>query len=461
MAKKKTKATPVTVAYTDPLSKRSLRADALLETVVKDVEKKMSRVGTLIGNDSLIHVLPVPALAVRYLLQNEGWPLSCVYQVVGPEASYKSTFTIEVLRWHRMCGGFGQLNEAETKQTPDLRMSVLNWDENACHVENCACLEDWQQKTWWTTEALIKRMEQADGPGRTVPICLIVDSLTGKASRHTIKKIAETGHASREFALEAMLISKWMKAYPQKLLGWPFTFIGVNHLKAAIDQMTGMVDRTIPGGWALKFQQAMEIEMAKLGMIKEFATYKAVDLALQTYKNSYGPDRVRIHVRFKTWMQEDAPGLLRLHSRFEWWEASVLLLAKGVGMRKSAQDRLLPKIKEICDFHEKAGGSAGKLWWSNRLGVPSADAMSAHELGVLLEQTTDVLSDLYGPLGITRRPFFRPGVDYLQQIETYAHVAQQADVADDLVRRAQELQKQACDLGAAAGVAPTDADEGV
>ena len=137
-----------------------------------------------------------------------------------------------------------------------------------------------------------------------------------------------------------------------------------------------------------------------------------------------------------------------------------MLLAKGDGMTKARQDMLVPQLREACDVHEKpAGGGKPKRYWSKRLGVPSGEATSAHNLGVMLEQRPDVLADLYPILGIERRPFFRPGVEFLQQIEEFAHVAAQADAADDMVQRAVALRKQAMGLGATPGVAPTTDDD--
>jgi hypothetical protein len=218
------------------------------------------------------------------------------------------------------------------------------------------------------------------------------------------------------------------------------TFIGVNHLKLAMDER-GNPDYNIPGGWSLKFQCAAIFNLERMGQIKEFANYKAATISMQTIKNSYGPDRIRIQVRFKTWYNEDAPGVHRLHSRFEWWEAGILFLSDGLGLSDAKKKLLQPKLKEACDIREKSGGSAGKLYYSNRLGVSASDAMSAHELGVLLETRPEVLADIYTVTGIQRRPFFRPGVDYMSQLEEHAYVAAQADAADDAIKRLQALQE--------------------
>lgn len=413
--------------------------DEFFARVVQNVHAKLQKKGILVGHNPQITVLPVPAFIIRYLLQNEGLPLSCVYQAVGEQASYKSTFAAELVRWHRICGGKGLLLEAETKPTPELRNSVLNWDLDALTVEDCEMQEHWMDKCTYYTHELQKLAEQSTGPGRTRPFCIVVDSLTGKASAQTIKKIDEEGHAGLHYPIEAKNMADYMRAYPQKLLGWPWTFVGINHCKPSLDER-GNIVYNIPGGYSLKFQCAAIFELARLGQIKEFSNYKAATIQLNTLKNSYGPDRIKIQVRYKTWYQEEEEGVNRLHSRFEWWEAGILLLADGVGLTTARKAALHPKLKEACHVQTKAGGSAGKLYYCKALDVSAADAMSAHDLGVLLETRPDVLADIYTVLGIQRRPFFRPGVDFMRQLEDHAYVAAQADAADDAVRRLQALQ---------------------
>ena len=415
-----------------------VQTDEAFEQAMRAVEAKMLKQGNLIDHNPLLVLLPVPAFSCRHLLQVEGLPLSCVYQVVGQEASYKSTFGMEILRWHRLCGGSGLLSEAETKPTPDMRNAVLNYDLDAVRLMSCQTMNDWQRQATWVTNALRKAVD-----ARTVaPWCHVVDTLTGKVTEQTMKKIDETGFAGQHYPVEAKSIADFMRAHPQKMLGLPFTFVGINHLKLA-HREDGSIDHNVPGGYALKFQCAMIMELERVGQIKEYANYSAATVRMQTIKNSYGRDNQRLIVRDKTWLQEDEPGLSRLHGRFEWWEASILLLGKGLGMSKANAERWVPKMREICDIHEKASGAQGTLYWSKRLDVPSSDAMTAHDLGMRLEQSIPVLNDLYNACGIARHTFYAPGIDYIKTLEGYGHVIAQAAAADDYRQKLSQIAKPA------------------
>ena len=424
MAKRKRKRVEDELAPADPAD-IAAAADSVLMGAIKDVETRATKKGMWVSSDPAIVCLPVPSLAVRYMLQSTGLPLGRVYQLVGPQKSYKSTGAVEIGRWHCLCGGRGVLHEAETKPTPDLRNSVLHWQDHLLRVEDCASLEDWMRKVMWFNQAVQKKCNLKDGPGKTLPFFQIVDSMLGKACEDTIKKVLSEGAPKRDFAMEANFIKTYMQVYPQQLHEWPFTFLGINHQKMGTDG-DGMPERKIPGGYALKFQNAAQFEFKKVRGLQTFANYKKVTLHIMTHECSYGPDRKRIEVEIIFWYQEDSPGVRRLYCRWEWWASSIHMLFRGAGMSKADFDRYQPKIKEIVDLHEKSMGSAGKMYWSDALGVPSSDPIPAHDLGVLLEKQQDMLDALYAVLGVQQRALFQPGVDFLSQQEGYAHVIEQS-----------------------------------
>jgi hypothetical protein len=410
---------------TTPVAEQFIPTDDLFASIQSDVSAKNVKKNVPIPSKPLIHVLPVPALSVRMLFKNEGMPLGFFYVIVGVPASYKSTFGLEVGRWHALCNGLVAVAETEGKGNPDLPPAIYDWHPNQLQSTVCQSLEDWQTVASHYIGTVQKLMSKSDGPGASFPFMMMVDSLSGRLSRKVAETIMKEGHAKKRFADEAKFNTDWIKAYGGVMVGWPFTFMAVNHLKTGSDPVTGLPVFNIPGGEQLKFANVMTISMGLSRGIEQFKDYKAALVSLRMEKNSYGPGGGQIQVRYRTWYEDDGNGQPKLKSRFEWHEASILMLFNGFGLRKKEADFIVPRTHEICDVHEKSGGSGGKLFWSNRLGVPSSDAMKARDLGLLLETKPDVLGDLYRVLEINRRPFFQPGIDYRTQIDNYTNASEQ------------------------------------
>jgi len=388
-------------------------ADTVMAAVTSKVAKRAGRDGIHVGTRHLFCALPVPALSLRYLIQNEGLPLGFIYLVVGAPASFKSTFSIEIARWHRQCGGVNLLCEAETKPTPDLRNAILNWDRQAIVVESCETMEDWQYRSYRYLQ-YVKEKCADEAVGKTIPMSFIVDSIAGKVSQETSTKIEQRGYVGRHWSNEARIISEFLADFTSKLLCWPFTFIGVNHLKLGTDPDTGLPVRSQKGGYAPKFHAAMEIELGKIGRGKELKDCTLFQLTFQTYKNSHGAERKRISVYLRLWYQEDLPKQFRLHGRFEWWDASIRLLHEGWGLPKTQAARLVDIVSPIVRVEQM---SDKKRYWCTALDVPKSDAMTAHDLGMLLETRPDILTDLYGAMTINRRPLYQTGIDFDEQLK--------------------------------------------
>ena len=430
----------------EPRSQMPIEEDDFFGNVVDSVQKRLAKKGQFTGQ-SQFHVIPMPSLAARYLLQNEGWPLGKIASVSGPPKSYKSVLAMEIGRWHTAVGGRIFRCECESKDNEGLRQSVLHWNEKVIKNVFCTSLEEWQMNINFTTDALQKKFSAEDGPGRTIPVCEIVDSVMGQAALKTIENMDKSGHAQKRFADEAKFIADFMRTYPQKLLDWPFTMVGVNHVKLTTDAQGNQTEYE-PGGFSIPYQIAFNIRCRKVGSHELCEDCVRHTISIRTEHNSYGIEKKMIHVPLTFWYVPDAEGIPKLHSQFEWWESDILLLFKGVGFRKDDFAFLEPKIKEIVDLHEKNCGSKGNMYWSNKLGVPSSDPVSMHELGVLLEQSPQVLVDLYRVLGIARHPFFQPGLDYLAQVASNQAAMAESQAKVDRLAIDKQLLREAAGLDA-------------
>ena len=389
------------------VSEREMLVDDGLLSAIESVSKKHAREDQLAGSPvSLLEGLSLPSLSMRYLLQNEGLPLGYVYHIVGPPAAFKSTLSVEFGRWHKEEGGAIIICEAETKPTPELRNSILNWDESMVTIRECTYLEQWQK----TIIDYVKAIQKAYPSGKHCkPVAFIVDSYMGKMPQRLQENFAKKGYAERHFGEAAMLIGDWLSGYTSLVKSWPFTLIGVNHLKKSADPITGRTIYRTPGGQYLQHQNVIEIRVSRSDTVSKLVDdkpfYETI-LQLHTSKNSRGAQDKKIMVTLRQWKEIDESGTSRLYSCFEWWESSIRMLFDGWGMRKSDADILQPLIRQVINIQKR---SRGDLYWCEELGVSKDDALPPHDLGLILEQNSEIMGELYRVLGIYRMPLFGGG----------------------------------------------------
>ncbi len=355
--------------------------------------------------------IKMPALSLRYLLQSSVFPLSRMTQLVGTESAGKSTLLYEIMRWHRLAGGRNLLLESESKDSPELRNMVLNHDPKAILTKPCDCLEDWQEGLLhfikWGQE-LLDGTPAKPGPGRIRPLCCGIDSLTGKAARETEEKVCKAGFAERSYAIEANLISTFMKVMPQKIAEYPFSIVGTNHLKPATDAR-GMKVRNVPGGRSIKFQETFEIELSHVRDIEK-AQYSGYTVKIYTLKNSLGARHKAIYVDVIFWNDVDPEtNEVRPMMFWDWEGASIQFLID----MKTKKHPIYPKIEEILDLHPIR--TTSNRVWSTALGTDSSNPQTFRDAGKELEKHPEILNALYPLLGIRQRMEFVTGEDYREQ----------------------------------------------
>jgi len=386
-------------------SNRKLDVDDGLFTIIESVSKKHANQDQTTGSPPTLESgLPLPSLALRYLLQNSCLPLGLVYHVVGPPAVFKSTLLAEIIRWHVECDGYGIICETETKPTPVLRKSILGWENNRVVVRECTSVEHWQSTIVDYVKAIKKRY--SDTNQLKNPMIFGVDSYMGKMPLRLQEKFARQGYAEKHFGEAAQIIGDWLSVYTALIKGWPFTLVGINHLKKTTDLITGMPIYRTPGGQFLQHQNVIEIRVGRSKTERKLADdvpYYETVLQLQTSKNSRGAQDKRIYVILRQWNEVDDSGQTRLCSNFEWWDSSIRILYDGWGLSNSEKEILLPLIHKTIKIQKLSRGNA---FWCDELGVSKNDAMSAHDLGIILESKEDILNELYKVLGVSVIPIF-------------------------------------------------------
>lgn len=433
---------PIAAGNREPCSGVPIDAAPFVRAALDETAAKLGRTGTEVIRPGPLLGLPLPSLAARWVLQSECWPLGRMCVVSGAPKSWKSLFAIEIGRWHALANGYIYRCEAESKENPDFFSSLLRGCEDRLFPSVwCDSLEAWQRQINLVTKNLKKQFLQADGPGKTIPICEIVDSFTSLASERSLHTMDKEACATPHFPDEAMKIAEFLRCFPQKIVGWPFSLVGVNHVKHSITPQ-GIVQERMPGGEHISYLLTYNIRLVRVGDPRLLSTSSVGRVIVTTVHNSQGLEHKSVHLPIRFW-QETAQGVKIPCARFEWHNATVQLLQKGLGMNAAERNYYLPKIKNILDIHERNAGAHGLRYWSKRLQISTSDALPATQFGETLERFPDVLGELYELLGINRMRFFPPAIDYLKTRSGYEHVLAQAEATERyLTTRDKVLQEE-------------------
>jgi len=387
---------------------------------VLEVKKKFGSDTVMTASDTsnLIIGIPCPAMAFEYVIAQDVFPVGLILQLVGPPSAGKSTLLAEIFRWFILADGLGNLCEVESKISPDLLPSIITPEKASRVALNfCDSVESWQQRVLFWINHYKKTMvgtKLEPGPGRTIPVCLGVDSIMGKPALGTQEKVHKEGHGSRQFPEEALIITQWMKTVPQLLVGWPFALVLNNHLKKGKDNDGKDVRRT-GGGEGTNFQESFELEVTKKVEQISCADWDGRVINIKCYKNSFGPTYRSADVRYLWWEEEneDKPGTFRQKTVFDWHWATVRLLTTLQGREAAALKQIL-HLKPLSI----AISNAENLVWSSTLGIKEKDAVSWSEMGRLIAEDSDLLDAIRQAIGIKRRPLLSG--DYSQQLKSLA-----------------------------------------
>lgn len=400
---------------------RDRSVDGMFAAAVTAVSDATGLEGIFLGADmdKAIVGLPLPALALRYLFQSSVFPLSRVIQFAGPFGSCKSAMLYELMRWHMVYGGGAALAECENKDAVLMRHGIMSynpmWLRRITYGEANA-LEEWQS---FLTANLIQfktALDMPGGPGRTIPICMGIDSLTATDTKGEIAKTTEAGHSQLGFATQANLITRFMRqGVVGHLRGYPFTIAGTNHLKIKMEQskVPGAGPQTkTPGGDAVNFMATFLVEMNR---IKDIATadYEGIRVGMKMAKNSIGPSRRKIEAQMLWWWEPDPdnPGNFRQTFAWDWDTATVELLMSLWGPDAKRKKTVGDPVRDITGIVKDTASTSH----SRVLGIN--EPVDHRIVGQALEQRPDLLDQIYPLLGINKYSVFQPGMDYRVMLE--------------------------------------------
>lgn len=392
--------------------------DSYMRGLAQKSRQKFGHTAVWLSTDDEVAIVGIPMpFSMEYLFCNDAFPFGLVMQIVGMPSTCKSALGYEIMRWFRNAGGGSFLEEVETKHSAPFMRSIVGYGPDEVNVirDVCQSVEDWQQKLLFNInqhkEGLTwtDRKKKIPGPGRTIPTCFVVDSVSGKLSMETQEKVNEQGYHSRSHPIEAMSITGFTKTVPQQLDGWPFSLVLVNHLKMGKDDM-GHDKRNITGGSGLIFQESFELENKKFKRI-ESADWEGKLITIRCIKNSFGPEGRSINARMLWWQERDEKtGVYGDQiTRWDWHWSTISLLTSITGMYAN-------NLKE-SGFHLEAPKKSDveNTAWSKNLGMEKEDAIPWSEMGKKLSEDKKLMDTIRQCLSIRRCSLLEG--DYLKQLE--------------------------------------------
>jgi hypothetical protein len=411
--------------------------DKLFEAVTREANEKYPGKVFSGGAECMrVVCIPVPAFSVRYLFQQDGFPLGRFTMLVGERESCKSALGYEIMSWHgKIPGGGGVMVPTENKDAPELFRSIVGYNHPRMRIqESCSTSAEWMAVTnMWIKQfqSYMGGTKKDPGPGRKAPIAFLVDSLTANLTAGQYEDLHKAGTPAKHFAELAFELTDYIKYVTQSIKGYPFSLIGINHLKVSQEKVGMFMKniRKVGGGETLKFFETTEIEMRRMGgtapekqidRIKD--NEQGIPLDIIIHKNSLAPHE-RISVEMLWWTDyadRDPAGHFRQKTIFDWHSASIEILAellKGEGVKAK-------RLREVIDLTVSTDSRTAS---SVLLGIGPKSKVKYREAGQILEEKLqsdeEFRNALYAETGIRRRYLFQPDVDYPEQIARAVRLA--------------------------------------
>ena len=396
-------------------------------------------------NDPLIG-LPLPALAARYLLQANIFPLSRFTQLRGEFSSGKSALLTEIMRWFHLYGGGAVMIDTENKGSPTMLSGIFGHNPQymaRTKVVTAASVEEWQKKYMGYCQAIHKQIDEAD---RAIPICIGVDSISAVEVDRRVEKVADEGHASAGHPYLARNLSDFMRtALVPTLRHYPIAFVATNHLKEEINSMGfGPPKKYAPGGASLDYYPTLILDMSKASAKNITGRYDGQSVRIVATKNNLGAPGRKIVVNL-LWYNEitpvkDAEGNDTFRNQqfhfWDWHTATIRLLIDLQAADRKPQAGMDPKLpallRQVCDLEYKHGTKNADvpLVYSSALGISKQEAVSEVEASMMLESNKKVLSMLHGLLGVNEYTICDPARKYREQIMSELKKQEMTDIPE-------------------------------
>lgn len=309
----------------------------LAESIITAISKKRKDKATQIQRSNKIEnpSLPIPHMALEYLLDRRGLAANMLMEIVGEEGKGKSSLMYTIMGHiaHTTGAYCVYLNsEAKRLETRWLKRLVHPSDKVAEKLlENFIFFED-DITSLVDMDTRIREdlasIREVAGFNTNIPILVVIDALAKIKNNSEAEGMAlftEKGAAKTATGVEyvgqqpgvtAKWLHTWTRGLPELLKAYNCTIAVVNGQNEkmsmgspAAGKLASYKNDTATGGRAVRQSAAVRITMGYKGMLRESSA--EVGKIIQAYckKNSYGAESrsISYYLRDKNFTDEDTP----------------------------------------------------------------------------------------------------------------------------------------------------------
>ncbi len=359
----------------------------------------------------MMQVVPVPSIALQFLINSNGWPLGRRTSSAGDAKTGKSTFSYQLGAWFIEAGGIVNIIDTEGKPACDSLESVVRSVdlprevlEARYRITGATTIEQWQSIVLKQAEHLKTTFSKPSDC--KMPSLIVLDTLAGVNSKAGSDEIVENGGGvamSRVGQLNAKANYQFFREGEEMSLDkatgerWPTLFHYVNQEQARGDGFPGKVRS---GGVAQDYYTSLDLVFKK-GGTSAYNTAKAkspgcgkegVVVTVGVRFSTMGPDNKNHTISLPALVEyyKDDNGDKRSCVLFDWGAADTHFLSQHY-----------KKIKNVFDMETKYVNGHGQYAKSSTLGV--TEFIKAREFGLLLQKNKKVMKLLRNELGIPER----------------------------------------------------------
>ena len=253
---------------------RNLRErDKAIDMAVGQIEKQFGKGSIMrLGQDSVSAMphISTGSISIDHALGIGGVPRGRVVEVFGPEASGKTTLTLQVIAQAQRRGGTAAFVDAEHALDPTYAQKL------GVDLDNLLVAQpDNGEQALEIVEVLV-RSGGAD--------VVVVDSVAALVPRAEIE--GEMGDA--QVGLQARLMSQALRKLTAVVAKSHTCLIFINQLREKIGVMFGNPETTT-GGRALKFYSSVRVDIRRIGAIKDGDQVTGSRTRVKIVKNKVAP----------------------------------------------------------------------------------------------------------------------------------------------------------------------------